>query len=77
MIDHSIRSVVHAGAGGVAVIDGRPSTLALVGSMTGQRAYPLGVTCFGESGIPAEPYRACRSDWESIYEACCVAVEDG
>jgi len=58
----------------VTVIDGHPSTLAWVGSMLGTKAYPLGVTRFDESGTPTDLYRACRIDWESIYEACCVAL---
>jgi len=58
----------------VTVLDGHPSALAWVGSMTGQRTYPLGVTRFGESGSPSELYQACRIDWESIYAACCVAL---
>jgi len=61
----------------VTVLDGHPSTLAWVGSMVGRKAYPLGVTRFGESGMPADLYRACRIDWESIYEACCLALQGG
>jgi pyruvate dehydrogenase E1 component len=58
----------------VTVIDGHPSALAWVGSMVGQKAYPLGVTRFGESGTPADLYKACQIGWESIYEACIVAL---
>lgn len=58
----------------VTVIDGHPSTLAWVGSMVGQKTYPLGVDRFGESGTPADLYKAARIDWESIYTACVVAL---
>ena len=58
----------------VTVIDGHPSALAWVGSMVGQKTYPLGVTRFGESGTPADLYNACQIGWESIYAACIVAL---
>ena len=66
---------VTVGAPIVTVLDGHPSALAWIGSMTGQRTYPLGVTRFGESGLPSELYKECRIDWESIYAACCVALQ--
>ncbi|MHB8730689.1 MAG: 1-deoxy-D-xylulose-5-phosphate synthase N-terminal domain-containing protein [bacterium] len=59
----------------VTVLDGHPSALAWVGSMLGQRVWPLGVTRFGESGTPSDLYKACGIDWESIYTACYVALQ--
>jgi pyruvate dehydrogenase E1 component len=58
----------------VTVIDGHPSALAWVGGMVGRTTYPLGVDRFGESGTPADLYKAARIDWESIYTACVVAL---
>jgi len=60
----------------VTVIDAHPAALAWVGSMLGRKAYPLGVVRFGESGLPADLYQACKIDWESIYAACCVALKE-
>jgi len=59
------------------VLDGHPSALAWVGSMLGTKAYPLGVTRFGESGTPTDLYKSCKVDWESIYMACYAAVGAG
>jgi len=61
----------------VTVLDGHPSALAWVGSMLGTKAYPLGVTQFGESGTTADLYKSCKIDWESIYMACDMAVNAG
>ncbi len=46
-----------SGAPVVTVIDGHPSALAWVGSMLGVRAWPLGVSRYGESGTHADLYR--------------------
>jgi pyruvate dehydrogenase E1 component len=59
----------------VTVIDGHPSALAWVGSMLGTQVLPLGVTSFGESGTPADLYRAQRIDAASIAKACFAIME--
>lgn len=58
----------------VTVLDGHPSALAWVGSMLGVRSYPLGVTDFGQSGLPSELHAHFRIDHESIMYAAYVAL---
>jgi pyruvate dehydrogenase E1 component len=41
----------------VTILDGHPLTLAWLGSVTGCRVVPLGVTKFGMSGYLSEVYR--------------------
>lgn len=59
----------------VTVIDGHPSGLAWVGSMLGVPAWPLGVTRYGESGLPSELYVDCEIDATAIVAACRRAIE--
>jgi pyruvate dehydrogenase E1 component len=66
-----------AGAGSapvITVLDGHPSALAWVGSMLGVRSYPLGVTDFGQSGLPGELHAHFQIDHESISYAAYVAL---
>jgi len=58
----------------VTVIDGHPLGLAWIGAMRGTRAWPLGVTRYGESGSRAELYRDHRIDAASIGATCRAAV---
>ena len=60
----------------VTVLDGHPSALAWVGSMLGVRAWPLGVTRYGESGTREDLYRDCGIDAPSIRQACHRALVD-
>lgn len=60
----------------VTVIDGHPSALAWVGSMLGARAYPLGVSQFGESASRDALYEAFGIDAPSIARTCRVAIAD-
>jgi pyruvate dehydrogenase E1 component len=59
----------------VTVIDGHPSSLSWVGSMLGVPAFPLGVSDFGQSGLPDELHRHFGIDAESISYAAYVALE--
>ena len=58
----------------VTVIDGHPSALSWIGSMLGVKAWPLGVTKFGESGNREQLYAAAAIDAESIADACFRAL---
>jgi pyruvate dehydrogenase E1 component len=58
----------------VTVIDGHPSALSWIGSMLGVKAWPLGVTRFGESGNREQMYAAAAIDAESISDACFRAL---
>ena len=58
----------------VTVVDGHPSCLSWVGSMLGVRAYPLGVTDFGQSGLPDDLHRQFEIDEASITFAAYVAL---
>lgn len=57
----------------VAVIDGHPGTLSWLGSVLGQRVYPLGVDRFGQSGDIPELYRVYRLDADAIVETAATA----
>ena len=59
----------------VTVADGHPLTLAWLGSALGSRAYPLGVTRYGQSGSPPELYQEYEIDVPSIMAACFGALE--
>ena len=73
-LDH-LTAVTGAGmAPVVTVLDGHPSALAWVGSMLGVRSYPLGVTDFGQSGLPHELHRHFLIDHESIVYGAYVAL---
>jgi pyruvate dehydrogenase complex dehydrogenase (E1) component len=58
----------------VTVIDGHPSALSWVGSMLGVAAYPLGVTEFGQSGLPDELHHHFQIDPEAISFAVFAAL---
>ena len=58
----------------VTVIDGHPQALAWLGGALSERAYPLGVTKFGQSGSPTELYREYGIDSDSIAGACFGAL---
>jgi pyruvate dehydrogenase E1 component len=62
------------GAPVVTVIDGHPSALAWIGSMLGVRTYPLGVSDFGQSGLPNELHAHFAIDSDSICYASYVAL---
>ena len=64
-----------AGAPLVSVIDGHPSALAWVGSMLGARCVPLGVSAYGQSGVPAELYREFGIDSDAIAAAAFAALD--
>lgn len=53
----------------VTVIDGHPASLSWLGSVAGQRIYPLGVERFGQSGDLPDLYREYGIDCDSILDA--------
>ena len=63
------------GARLVTVIDGPPATLSGIGGVRGDRAVPLGVDRFGQSGDVPDLYRAYRLDVEAILDAAAAALE--
>jgi len=57
----------------VTVIDGHPGTLSWLGSVNGQRAYPLGVEQFGQSASIPDLFKHHRIDANAIIDACAAA----
>ncbi|MBM3502487.1 MAG: transketolase [Alphaproteobacteria bacterium] len=57
----------------VTVLDGAPATLSWLGSVRGQRVFPLGVDHFGQSGDIPDLYRTYGIDSEAIVDACAAA----
>jgi pyruvate dehydrogenase E1 component len=53
----------------VTVVDGHPAGLSWLGSVAGQRIYPLGVDRFGQSGDLTDLYREYGIDADSILSA--------
>lgn len=53
----------------VTVMDAHPATLSWLGSVAGQRIYPLGVDGFGQSGDIPDLYREYGIDTDSILDA--------
>ena len=53
----------------ITVVDGHPATLSWLGSVAGQRIYPLGVDRFGQSGDLPALYREYGIDRDSILDA--------
>ncbi|MDA1325594.1 MAG: transketolase [Proteobacteria bacterium] len=53
----------------ITVLDGHPATLSWLGSVAGQRIYPLGVDRFGQSGDLPDLYREYGIDDDSILDA--------
>jgi pyruvate dehydrogenase E1 component len=58
----------------VTVIDGHPLTLSWLGSVAGQRIYPLGVDRFGQSGDIQDLYRTYGIDTDAILDAAARAL---
>jgi pyruvate dehydrogenase E1 component len=65
------------GAALITVLDGHPATLSWLGSVAGQRIYPLGVDRFGQSGDIPDLYRIHQIDEAAIIDACARACIDG
>ncbi|MBV7256274.1 transketolase [Pacificimonas sp. WHA3] len=57
------------GAGLVTAIDGSPTALSWLGSVTGMRVSPLGTDRFGQTGTLPDLYREYRLDADAIVEA--------
>lgn len=60
----------------VTVLDGHPLALSWLGSVRGQRVYPLGVDRFGQSGTIPDLYAAYRLDTSAILDAVATALLD-
>jgi pyruvate dehydrogenase E1 component len=58
----------------VTVIDGHPLALSWLGSVAGQRIYPLGVDRFGQSGDIPDLYRSYGIDADAILDAAARAL---
>ena len=59
----------------VTIHDGHPHMLAWIGGLLGVKAFPLGVSQFGQSGSLGDLYREYQIDPESIMMACFGALE--
>jgi len=57
----------------VSVVDGHPAALSWLGSVAGQRPYPLGVTNFGESGNIGALYAKHGIDKDAILDMAALA----
>ena len=57
----------------VTVLDGHPASLSWLGTVAGHRAYPLGVTGFGESGDIPALYAKHRIDTDAILDMAALA----
>ena len=64
---------VPADAALVTVLDGHPAALSWLGTVAGHRAYPLGVTGFGESGDIPALYAKHRIDTDAILDMAALA----
>ncbi|MDC0033441.1 transketolase [Alphaproteobacteria bacterium] len=53
----------------ITILDGHPASLSWLGSVAGQRIYPLGVDRFGQSGDLPDLYREYGIDSDSILDA--------
>jgi pyruvate dehydrogenase E1 component len=71
-----VLSRLSAGAGLVTVQDGHPASLSWIGSASGRRVYPLGVSGFGQSGDLPDLYRTYRVDAEAIIDMAASACVD-
>jgi pyruvate dehydrogenase E1 component len=58
----------------ITVIDGHPLALSWLGSVAGQRIFPLGVDRFGQSGDIPDLYRAYGIDADAILDAAARAL---
>lgn len=63
-------------AGLVTVQDGHPASLSWIGSASGRRVYPLGVSSFGQSGDLPDLYRTYRIDADAIIDMAATACID-
>ena len=63
-------------AGLVTVQDGHPASLSWIGSASGRRVYPLGISSFGQSGDLPDLYRTYRIDAEAIIDMAATACVD-
>jgi pyruvate dehydrogenase E1 component len=70
----SLLGVLSPDAAIVTVIDGHPLTLSWLGSVAGQRIYPLGVDRFGQSGDIPDLYRTYEIDADAILDAAARAL---
>ena len=61
------------GAALVTAQDGHPATLSWIGSATGRRVYPLGVTGFGQSGDIPDVYAHYGIDTAAIVDMAATA----
>ena len=59
----------------VTVVDGHPHSLAWIGGALGTAVIPLGVTGFGQSGLPEDLYKEHNIDVNGIMAACFSAIE--
>jgi pyruvate dehydrogenase E1 component len=73
-MDHLSGMSSGSGSPVVTVIDGHPSALSWVGSMLGVRAFPLGVSDFGQSGLPGELHAHFKIDEDAISYAAYAAL---
>jgi pyruvate dehydrogenase E1 component len=62
------------GAALVTVLDGHPATHAWLGSVRGQRVFPLGPDHFGQSGDIPDLYREYGIGTDAILDACAQAL---
>ncbi|MDE0389090.1 MAG: transketolase, partial [Rhodospirillales bacterium] len=60
----------------ITVLDGHPAALSWLGTVAGHRAYPLGVTGFGESGDIPALYAKHRIDTDAILDMAALACVD-
>ena len=65
------------GAGLVTIADAAPASLSWLGGVLGQRAAPLGVDRFGQTGTLADLYAAYRLDGAAITEAIAEVLLSG
>ena len=69
----NILAGVNRNAALVSVVDGHPAALSWLGSVAGNRPYPLGVTNFGESGNIGALYAKHRIDTDAILDMAALA----
>ena len=60
----------------VSIVDGHSHSLAWLGGALKTSIIPLGVSNFGQSGLPSELYKENNIDSDSIIEACFTALEN-
>tara|TARA_B110000014_G_C19709565_1_gene371175 strand:- start:14 stop:601 length:588 start_codon:yes stop_codon:yes gene_type:complete len=60
----------------VSIVDAHSHSLAWLGGALKTSIIPLGVSNFGQSGLPSELYKENNIDSESIIEACFTALDN-